>query len=186
MELFGPGKGRDRKLKGLQQNARCPECQRKHTIEVNTKMGLVADIRLNTIGNMLAPSLGEEIAFVFSGDSFNHKEELKSMGAIYTNNYPGDGFIKDLLSASPRRKCWVLFCPMTEYEETFAKVNKIATIKSLPSSVDITFFHEAKKQQLQKANCLQKELSELGPIPAWPDEFKALITFHLSSIYTAG
>lgn len=173
VELFGPGKERDRKLAWIQGSALCPEYQKEHTRKVNAEMGLVVDIRLNTVGNFLAPSLKEEVAFVFWGDSFSHKEELKTLGATYTNDYPKDRLINDLLHLPPQQKCWVLFCSVAEYENTFAKVKELATVKNVPSKTDINFFLEAQKQQLRREEKIQAELSELGTIPAWPDELRA-------------
>ena len=164
----------------------CGKCWYQEQKEEEQKKDLYVDIRFNTSYIMSNDDGDCELAFVFGGNSYPKKDEIKAIGGVWTDNYPTEGAFKSLFGASFTPKRWVLFCALDELNETVKKVEDIgAKINNVPTNMDIAVYEdinrrkrqqkeEVKKKIEQEKEEKQKEkqklLDELGPIPPWPDD----------------
>lgn len=174
VELFGPTKDRESKIEWYEHEALCPECYKKRMEEKKKEMGLVADVRLNAGGLLYNAPDDEDIAIVFYGDTYPHKAEIQSLGAVWTDRYPREGFLNDMIMGGSGYKSWVLYSSVENFEENIKKVETIAKVNNYPSEVDIIMYSTQKQKQLDKRTRINNELEELGPKPEWPDEISRI------------
>ena len=137
--------------------------------EKKKEMGLVADVRLNAGGLLYNAPDDEDIAIVFYGDTYPHKAEIQSLGAVWTDRYPREGFLNDMIMGGLGYKSWVLYSSVENFEENIKKVETIAKVNNYPSEVDIIMYSTQKQKQLDKRTRINNELEELGPKPEWPE-----------------
>lgn len=153
----------------------CDSCYAAEQREAEIKKGLYVDIRLNIGGNIADDAQDRSIAFVFGGDTKPHKDEIKALGAIWSNDYPADNGIKDAFLMRSMAFKWSLYCSEDSYKSTLQKVKDLgAKINSFPSGNDIAFFNSIKQRHDAARAKLQAELDKIGPIPSWPEEIKKL------------
>lgn len=153
----------------------CGKCWYKQQKEQDIQKGLYVDIRLNTRSEFMGNSNENEVAFIFGGDTYPHKDVIKALGGTFEDSYPFGGLMNDLIGAYYEPKRWVLFCSLEKYKETLEKVKGIgAKVNSYPSKVDTAFFLEFKNRNEEKRKEKEGLIAELGPIPPWPDEISKI------------
>lgn len=119
----------------------CYSCYKKSEREKEKQKGLYVDVRLDIYGGE-----GCDIAFVFGGDTYPHKEAIKMIGGKYLDDYPQGGGLESLFAFRRPEMRWVIYCSIDDFEHTLELVKSTgATINSLPESVDIAIFHETRR-----------------------------------------
>lgn len=151
----------------------CPSCYGRQMREKEIDKGLYVDICLDSksIFQNTMP-----IAIVFGGDTMPYKDQIKTLKAFWTDEYPSEGILGDLLGMGYRTKKWVLYCDLENLNEKLLEVKEIgATVNNRPSDTDIELYlsmkEELRENQSRKE---EKIMQEIGEKPAWPDEIKAL------------
>lgn len=170
VDLFGPTKDRESKIEWYGSQALCPDCYKAKMEKKDKEMGLVADVRLDGRGLFYNKPDDEDIAIVFYGDTYPHKTEIQSLGAVWTDEFPSEGLLNDMIMGGSGYKRWVLYTSMEKFDETIKKVESIANVKNYPSDVDIMMYSQQKQRQLDKMARVNNALEELGPKPEWPEE----------------
>lgn len=131
----------------------CSKCYYKQQKEFEISKGLYVDVRLNnqsTFSDNILP-----IAIIFGGDTMPYKDAIKSLGAIYTRDYPCEGVLGDLFRMREPGLRWVLGCEVDELQSKIIQVKNIgAKINSVPSDTDVTLcrqlIYEKQKNKLEK------------------------------------
>lgn len=154
----------------------CNKCYAKEQRELEIAEGLYVEIRLHS-GSAFYDD--KPIAFVFGGDTYTHKEDINGLGACWTQDYPDEGILNDLLQVSPHRYRWVAWCTLDDFAYKLKQIEEIgAKIKSMPSNNDFAMYRTIKNKvdtdKAKKEEALQKELASIGPKPPWPDDILAL------------
>lgn len=178
-ELYETGKGATKRLDEKIAWAEaggidlCPECWATEKREAEKKAGLTCKIRLDS------PATAEpKVWAVFGGDSYSHKDELKALGARWTEYYPADGAFASLLMLAPPPKAWALAFAPEELDAMTAKIAELGVAEiEYPTADDQAVWAALHNEYMQRHNAKQQAkqaaLDELGPIPAWPDSIKA-------------
>lgn len=169
----------------------CPSCYHKKCVEEEKAAGLIAKVRFGS------PYEDSEWAwFILHGDTFPIKEDLKKLGAWWTDEYPdqdnstGATLLYGLSMQRPLKR-WAIRCPLNETKvaEIQSKLEAIGFCCVLPSAETIQLWHsvraESQRMKNEKAHkeaaeksekerAIASALAELGPKPEYPDEIKAL------------
>lgn len=163
VELFGKGAEREKKIYWYENSGMCPECYKKFIREKEKEEGLTVSIVLcNEV-----TAFDKDIFFVFGGDSYNYKEDIKCLeGAAYTDKYPGKNIFEDALGNN-KPKRWVVPASINDYEKKLEEVEKIAKVLSSPAEADLKRLKQVKDLAIKQMN---EELELLGSIPPWPEE----------------
>ncbi len=178
-DLFESGKGASRHLEekvhwaengGIDE---CPDCWKNRQRAEEKAAGLTCTIRLSSIYDD-APS----VYAIFGGDSYSHKDELKAAGCRWTDAYPADTVIADMLGMTRQPKAWVM--TSTDADELIAAAQKLGAPVALPDNMDLDTWAAARaevlrireKEQAERQSTTAAALETLGPIPAWPESIK--------------
>lgn len=151
----------------------CPNCYSKKMRENEINKGLYVDIKLNTSSIFCDDDI---ISFVFGGDTMPHKDQIKLLGGIWTDNYPEDNIFNDLLQMNFLPKKWVITCTLDELPNTLKRVEKLgAKINSQPSETDIAMYMRLKSEHDRKKEEIYNKINvELGEKPKWPDDIREI------------
>ena len=135
VQLFGPGKERERKLDWMKGSALCPECYKEQRRREEKEMGLVVKIRIDHVAKLVE---GEaRMVAVFEGDTYPHKDDIKALGARWTEEYPSDNPLKTLTGMAIQPKRWCLWFGLGEVEDTLARIEGVgARIVETPGELD--------------------------------------------------
>lgn len=155
----------------------CSQCYTKQQNEIEKAKGLYVDIRLNSQSAYLENAY--PIAIIFGGDTMPYKDTIKTLNARYTDDYPAEGMLGDLLMARPPKLRWVLYCKIDDLQSKIDLVESIgAKINSFPSETDLALFKqvlnnaqkERARKEKEKQEAMQAELETIGEIPSWPKD----------------
>lgn len=155
----------------------CPKCFAKQQNDIEKEKGLYVDIRLNSQSAYLENTY--PIAIIFGGDTMPHKDTIKTLHARYTDDYPADGMLGDLLMTRSPKLRWVLYCKIEDIQTKIDQVKGIgAKINSFPSETDLALYmqvlnnaqKERAKKEKEKQEAMQAELETIGKIPSWPKD----------------
>ena len=109
----------------------CPNCFRDEQRKKEKERGLLVSIVYNIASVRAGVSNKDrDIAFIFSGDSYSHKEELKEMGAKYIGDYPTGSSNKPV---GMRSMSWVIYSSLSDYAETYNAVSTVAKVVATPT-----------------------------------------------------
>lgn len=144
VQLYGSNRDRERKLKWYNEYALCPDCYRAKRVEEKKTMGLVASIRLPALDTLTMSAPYPILCIVFDGDTYPHKDELKRLGADYTNNYPAENAFADVLNLEYPPKRWVLRITPDQLTQALADLEAIGCrITKRPSETDMIVYINA-------------------------------------------
>ena len=150
----------------------CPACYAKRKREEEKDAGLRAILRLGS------PLDDKPVAYaVLFGDTYPIKDNIKSIGAYYTDNYPADaGILGSLgLSLAAPQKRWVL---EIGDDKKLAELEALGFAIECPSETDIIMWRSAHeiemKNKAENDEIKNQAMDQIGEIPAWPDEIKAI------------
>lgn len=184
-ELSEYGKGASKRLQekiawAEQTFDLCTDCWKQQKRAEEQAEGLTCAIRLGP-----ATEKASKIYAVFGGDAYTHKEEIKALGARFTEDYPSgkalDDVLGDLMLTRPR-PAWVLVGD--DLDALTEKVESIGAKVQLPTPDELDVWaalhnealkyhaqREAEKaaEAAEKAARIAAELEALGPIPRWPE-----------------
>lgn len=156
----------------------CGKCYAEEQKEIENAKDLYVDVRINS---RAAFSSGHEnnIAIIFGGNTKPRKDEIKAIGAHWTDDYPEQGVLGDLIGMNRKNFRWVIYCGLDELEDKFKQLEALgARINSMPTETDIAIYKRMEKERrekdAEKAALNAKELEALGEIPAWPEEISKL------------
>lgn len=167
-ELFETGKGASKRLAEKVEWAEnggideCPDCWKARQRAEQKAAGLTCDIRLSSIyDNAL------RVFAVFGGDSYPHKDELKSAGCRWTDEYPEGKVVADILSLAHPRPAWVL--TGEDPDSLIEKAKSLGATVKLPDPLTLQTWSAARAEV---AHLRAKKTEDLGPIPAWPESVR--------------
>lgn len=167
----------------------CTDCWKQEKREKEKAAGLTCKILL---GNAMEEN--PTIYAVFGGDAYSHKDELKALGAYFTDDYPTGGALIDAIGLGYVPKAWVMrFRNLESLREDLIKLESdlapLGCILKYPSDDDRRFWSdlhafalsERKKRRenedaakAEREAAKQTALEELGPKPAFPERIMAL------------
>ena len=103
MQLYGKNADPERRLAWYRESALCPECFKAKKRQEEKEAGLCVAFRTG-----VDPRTGELSLFaVFEGDTYPSKDAIKALGARWSDEYPSDNALRDLIrfDAPPKRWC---------------------------------------------------------------------------------
>ena len=170
VNLAGKNTERERQIAWMEQECLCPDCYKAVKRKEEKEKGFLYDVRLPHAEAMRGKQ--PIFYFVFSGDTMPHKDEIKMLGAKWTDDYPEIGWLGDVLKIKRQPNCWVLQVPVDELETAMAKAEVIgASLERMPSKDDIALYVSTYRDAQNRLNTKRETL---GPKPAWPTEFSEL------------
>lgn len=112
----------------------CPECYKARKRAEEKAEGLTCEIRL---GN--AATAPGKVYAVFGGDTYTHKDALKAAGCHWTQNYPMQRPLMEILSFSEPKHAWVM---VSDDAEALAdQARELGAVKvTLPSETDLAIW----------------------------------------------
>lgn len=141
VRLYGSNRDRERKLKWYNEYALCPNCYRAKCVEEKKAMGLVASIRFPALAALTQADHSPMLVIVFDGDTYPHKDELKRLGAEYTDDYPAENAFADLLYLKDPPKRWVMRLTPDQLLQALADLDAIGCqITERPSETDLLVY----------------------------------------------
>ena len=156
VELFGKNSERERKLQWFSESGLCPECYKAQKRAEQEKQPLVLNIDLDPFDRNGLPFI-----LSFSGNSYSVKEEIKNLGYSWGDLVTG---VFGILQKP--QKAWQMRVSAEEFDDRVNAVKDFfpdVVIKRNFSKLDVAAYAENKKQANEKAEKLNKELSELTP-----------------------
>lgn len=159
----------------------CGSCYYKAQREKEKQEPLCAVIRFSTYS---AFTDDPSISFVFYGNTYEHKDEIKALGGVWSSDYPGDrGALGDFLMVREPEKRWSIKCSLSNYKELYDKISAFASEIKAPSTSDFAMFRalveEHRKQETAKQeneDALEKEIkSKIGVEPEYDADIKRIL-----------
>lgn len=192
-ELYTSGKGASKALAEKIEWAErggidlCTDCWKASKREAEKAAGLTCKI---VLGNAMEEN--PTVYAVFGGDSFTYKDEIKKLGARFTDDYPTGGALFDAIGLGYVPKAWVIrYNNMDTIKDDLDKL--ISDLSPLNATIDFpedmdrrvwaslhAYALAARKERREKEAAAKAEreaakqaaLDELGPRPAWPDRIR--------------
>lgn len=167
VELFGKGKDRERSIEYFEDHGLCKECYKKKISEEKKEQGLIFNASV-------LPYIDQDDGSIlltvwFSGDTMQHKDEIKSIGGYYWGESEA---ASNWYSSSRPELCWHKTIKMDEYDAEAEKAISIGAKKVIADNEFFGMAHFNLAKMLQEEWKAKKSKMDEIPKPAIPEILK--------------